>query len=106
MTQTRTASQELAYIERRLFKGAGLDKASRLEGDERRAYRLAQVDRLLAEKNGSTPMAVYLSDWFCEHIVPDPVCIVIKMLAKMVHNPKFICIFAPSEILKKTRYEN
>ena len=64
MEQTRTARQELAYIERRLFKGAGLAKASRLKGEERRAYRLAQVDRLLAEKNGYTPMAVYLSDMF------------------------------------------
>ena len=64
VTQKRTARQELAYIERRLFKGAGLDKASRLKGEERRAYRLAQVDRLLAEKHGCTPMAVYLSDWF------------------------------------------
>lgn len=64
MEQTRTARLELALIERRLFKGAGLDKASRLEGDERRAYKLAQVDRLLAEKNGYTPMAVHLSDWF------------------------------------------
>ena len=64
MEQRRTAKEELAYIERRLFKGFGLDKASRLKGDERRAYRLAQVDRLLAEKNGYTPMAMYLSDMF------------------------------------------
>ena len=64
MEQPRTASQELAYIERRLFKGAGLDKASRLEGEERRAYRLAQVERLLTEKHGSSPLAMYLSDMF------------------------------------------
>jgi hypothetical protein len=64
MEQTRTARQELAYIERRLFKGAGLAKACKLEGEERRAYRLAQVDRLLAEKNRSIPMGVYLSDMF------------------------------------------
>ena len=64
MVQTRTARQELAYIERRLFKGAGLDKASRLEGEERRAYRLAQVERLLTEKHGSSPLAMYLSDMF------------------------------------------
>ena len=64
MTQRRTASQDLAYIERRLFKGAGLDKASRLEGEERRAYRLAQVERLLTEKYGSAPLAMYLSDMF------------------------------------------
>ena len=30
MEQRRTAKEELAYIERRLFKGFGLDKASRL----------------------------------------------------------------------------
>ena len=64
MTQPRTASQELAYIERRLFKGAGLDKASRLKGEERRAYKLAQVERLLTEKYGSAPLAMYLSDMF------------------------------------------
>lgn len=58
----RTARQELAYIERTFFKGAGLDKASRLKGDERRAYRLTQVDRLLTERRGA--MAVYLSDMF------------------------------------------
>ena len=54
----------LAYIERRLFKGAGLDKASRLEGEERRAYKLAQVERLLTEKHGYSPLAMYLSDMF------------------------------------------
>ena len=64
MEQIRTARQELAYIERRLFRGASLGKASRLKGEERRNYRLAQVNRLLAEKNGHTPMAVYLSDMF------------------------------------------
>ena len=64
MSEIKTARQELAYIERRLFKGASLGKASRLKGEERRNYRLAQVDRLLAEKNGHTPMAVYLSDMF------------------------------------------
>ena len=64
MTQIKTAREMLAYIERRLFKGAGLAKASQLKGEERRAYRLAQVNRLLAEKNGSVPLAMYLSDWF------------------------------------------
>ena len=59
MSETRTARQELAYIERRLFKGASLDKASRLKGEERRIYKLAQVERLLKEKHGSSPMAVY-----------------------------------------------
>ncbi len=64
MKQNKTAREILAYIERRLFKGAGLAKASKLEGDERRAFRLAQVERLLTEKNGSLPMAIYLSDMF------------------------------------------
>ena len=64
MAEIRTARQELAYIERTFFKGAGLDKASRLEGDERRAYRLTQVDRLLTVKHGSSPLAMYLSDMF------------------------------------------
>lgn len=64
VTQKRTARQELAYIERRLFKGAGLDKASRLKGEERRTYKLAQVERLLTEKHGYTLMAIYLSDMF------------------------------------------
>jgi hypothetical protein len=64
MSETRTACQELAYIERRLFKGASLDKASRLKGEERRIYKLAQVERLLKEKHGSSPLAMYLSDMF------------------------------------------
>ena len=63
-TNAKTARQELAYLERKLFKGAGLDKASRLEGEERRAYKLAQVDRLLSEKYGASLLAVHLSDWF------------------------------------------
>ena len=44
MSETRTACQELAYIERRLFKGASLDKASRLKGEERRIYKHLDVD--------------------------------------------------------------
>ena len=64
MEQTRTARQELAYIERRLFKGASLGKASRLKGEERRNYRLAQVERLLTEKSGSVSLAMWLSDMF------------------------------------------
>ena len=64
MEQKKTAREELAYIERRLFKGAGLAKASQLNGEERRAYRLAQVERLLTEKHGMLPLAVHLSDWF------------------------------------------
>jgi hypothetical protein len=62
--QNKTAREELAWIERKFFKGAGLAKASLLEGDERRAYRLAQVERLLTKKHGYEPLAVYLSDEF------------------------------------------
>lgn len=64
MTQIKTAREMLAQIEKDFFKGAGLDKASRLKGDERRAYRLAQVDRLLTVNHGSSPLAMYLSDQF------------------------------------------
>ena len=62
--QNKTAREELAWIERKFFKGAGLAKASLLEGDERKAYRLAQVERLLTRKNGYEALAVYLSDEF------------------------------------------
>lgn len=51
----------LAYIEGKFFKGAGLAKASLLEGDERKAFVLAQVDRLLTEKYGSSLLAMHLS---------------------------------------------
>ena len=64
MEQIKTARQELAYIERKLFKGAGLAKAVQLKGEERRDYRLAQVNRLLADVRRGTPLAVYLSDMF------------------------------------------
>lgn len=59
-----TASQLLAQIERDFFSGAGLAEASLLEGEERRAYRLAQVERLLTMKHGYSPLAMYLSDMF------------------------------------------
>jgi hypothetical protein len=42
MEQTKSASEVLALIERKYFRGAGLDKASRTEGDERRAGRLTE----------------------------------------------------------------
>ena len=64
MTQTITAKELLAQIEKRYFKGAGLAKASKLEGDERRAFMLAQVERLLTEKHGSALLAMWLSDEF------------------------------------------
>ena len=53
----------LARIERRYFKGAGLAKASTLEGDERRAFVLAQVERLLTTA-GTPSLALCLSDEF------------------------------------------
>ena len=49
MSQIKTAREMLAQIEKDFFKGAGLDKASQPEGDERRNYRFAQVERLLDE---------------------------------------------------------
>ena len=64
MAEIKTAREMLAWIEKKFFKGAGLAKASRLEGDERRAYKLAQVERLLTEKHGNPLMALYLSDQF------------------------------------------
>ena len=54
----------LAQIERRYFRGTGLAKASKLEGDERRAFVLAQVERLLTEKHGLALLAMRLSDEF------------------------------------------
>ena len=64
MTETITAKELLAKIERRYFKGAGLVKASTLEGDERRAFVLEQVERLLTTEYGATSMAMWLSDEF------------------------------------------
>lgn len=64
MKQAKSAKEILAQIEKKYFRGVGLDKASRLEGDERRGYRLAQVERLLTEKHGYASLAMYLSDEF------------------------------------------
>jgi hypothetical protein len=64
MEQTKSAREILALIERKYFRGAGLDKASRTEGDERRAYRLEQVERLLTKVNAGALWAMYLSDEF------------------------------------------
>lgn len=64
MEQTKSAREILALIEKKYFRGAGLDKASRLEGDERRAYRLTQVERLLTKKDAGALWAMYLSDEF------------------------------------------
>ena len=54
----------LAQIEKDFFKGAGLAKASKLETDERRAFVLSQVERLLITHHGALPLAIYLSDMF------------------------------------------
>lgn len=54
----------LAYIETEFFSGIDLTEASLLKGEERRAFRLAQVERLLANLHGSVPLAMWLSDMF------------------------------------------
>jgi len=63
-TWNKTAKEELAWIERNFFKGAGLAKAIRLEGEERRDYKLAQVERLLTKMYKHDPLGIYLSDEF------------------------------------------
>ncbi len=52
MTKTETASEALARIEKRFFKGAGLKKACLKKGEERREYVLAQTERLLNDVQG------------------------------------------------------
>ena len=64
MTQKKTAREKLAQIENDFFKEVDLAAGSVLEGDERRAFRLAQVERLLTEKHGPVALAVLLSDMF------------------------------------------
>ena len=65
MKQTKKiASELLAQIERDFFEGAGLAKASLLKGDERRTYKLVQVERLLTEKFNYASLAICLSDKF------------------------------------------
>jgi len=64
MTKTETASEALARIEKRFFKGAGLKKACLKKGEERREYVLAQTERLLNDVQGCGLMATYLSDQF------------------------------------------
>lgn len=54
----------LAQIENDFFKGVDLAKASLLKDDERRVFKLAQVERLLTEQHGSSPLAMWLSDMF------------------------------------------
>ena len=64
MKHTKTAREMLAQIENDFFKGARLAKAILLKGDERRVFKLAQVERLLTEQHGSSPLAMWLSDMF------------------------------------------
>ena len=64
MTQKNTASELLAKIENDFFKDVDLSAGSVLEGDERRAFRLAQVERLLTKEHGPAPLALWLSDVF------------------------------------------
>lgn len=59
-----TASELLAQIENDFFKGVDLAEAGRLEGEERRAFRLAQVERLLTRMHRSAELAMWLSDMF------------------------------------------
>ena len=65
MKQTKPAREMLAQIENDFFKGTRLAEACVLKGDERRAWKLAQVERLLTEQQyDSVPLAVCLSDMF------------------------------------------
>ena len=64
MKQNKTAREMLAQIEKDFFKGVGLAEASVSGGNERRAFVLSQVERLLTEKHGPLPMAMLLSDMF------------------------------------------
>ncbi len=64
MTEIKTARERLAYIEKKFFKGAGLAKACLLEGEERRAYVLSQVERLLSTKYSDSSLGMYLLDAF------------------------------------------
>ena len=64
MTQTKTAGELLAQIKKGCFKGVNLAKASVLNGEERRAFVLSQVERLLTPRRGYALAAMWLSDWF------------------------------------------
>ena len=64
MKQKKTATEMLAKIEKDFFKGARLAEASLLKGDERRVWKLAQVERLLTEQHSYSPLAMWLSDKF------------------------------------------
>ncbi|MBQ9674977.1 MAG: hypothetical protein IJV42_03535 [Bacteroidaceae bacterium] len=64
MKQIKTAREMLAKIENDFFSGVNLAEVSLFESDERRAFRLSQVERLLKEKYGNISMAMRLSDLF------------------------------------------
>ncbi len=64
MEQTETAKKKLEYIEEFFFKRVNLAKASLLEGDKRRTFRLVQTERLLKTMYGCCALAVDLSDQF------------------------------------------
>ena len=54
----------LAKIEKIFFEGVDFTKACLLEGDERRAFVLTQVERLLTEEYDFSTLAMWLSDQF------------------------------------------
>jgi len=58
------ARAKLAQIEKKFFKGVDLASASLLEGNERRAFRLSQVERLMADVRWNNPKGMLLSDVF------------------------------------------
>lgn len=60
----KRTSELLAQIKRGCFKGVNLAKASVMKGEERRAFVLAQVERLLTGEQGYALPAMWLSDWF------------------------------------------
>ena len=62
--QKVTARELLAQIENDFFSKADIHEASLLEGEQRRCYVLAQVERLLSEENGCSQLAERLSDMF------------------------------------------
>ena len=64
MTHKKTARELLAWTENTFFKDVNLTAGSLLEGEERRAYKLSQVERLMTWMNGSCPFGLYLSDQF------------------------------------------
>jgi len=64
MEQTITAREMLALIENYYFKGAGLAAASLTKGTERRAFKMAQIERLLTRWKSTVTLAVWLSDMF------------------------------------------